>query len=132
MISRLPSGWQIVLADLSLVLFLATAAALEASDGEEFMFMAPEADAVAVYREGAGRSLSDWLAERPRDPRERLTVLARHVPGTRNEAMKGALELAEEAEEAGRPARIVLEPAAQAETVALIGFAGEDGVASGT
>lgn len=132
MTSRLPSGWQIVLADLSLVLFIATAAALETGDREEAMLTVPEVDAVAVYREGSGRSLSTWLAGRPRDPRERLTILVRHEPGERSEAMTDALELAGEAEEAGRQARLVIEPAAQAETVVLIGFAGTGAGATGT
>ena len=112
MIARTGSGWQTVLADLSLILFMITAAAV--SDGQAKSALAAEAvpppqlmlpalgEPVAVWRAAPDApDLRGWLAQNAADPRLRVTIIA---PDTAAEA---ALALSARA---GRPARVLLEP----------------------
>lgn len=78
---RMGSGWQTVLADLSLILFMVTAAAVsqaspQPASGEALALGEP----VAVWRPGS-LSLAEWLAGQPHDPRLRLTVVAYAAQG---------------------------------------------------
>ncbi|BDI60087.1 hypothetical protein [Qipengyuania nanhaisediminis] len=113
----LPSsqGWQLILADLALILFLVTLSALASGakvtriDSEESGSDPHVAPAQALFRVSAdGPSLEQWLAERPRDPRATLTVFARHVPGERPAAIAQASALASQGDAAGYRVRVVL------------------------
>ncbi len=74
--ARIGSGWQTVLADLSLILFMVTAAAVsQASPKPAAAEALALGEPVAVWRPGT-LSLAAWLAQQPRDPRLRLTVVA--------------------------------------------------------
>ncbi len=119
MIARMGSGWQTVLADLSMILFMVTAAGVSQSppDPSPPATLPPQAPAlgepVALWRGGAGApALSEWLA-RHSDPRLRLTIVA---PAVQAEA---ALALARAA---GRPARIVLEPGGEGPPLAALTY----------
>ena len=105
MIARADSGWQTVLADLSLILFMMTAAAaseLPAAPPRSVPALPALGEPVAVWRAGTeAPRLHDWLARTAPDPRLRLTIMA--AP----EQAQAALALAAEA---GRPARVLLEP----------------------
>ena len=108
MIARTGSGWQTVLADLSLILFMITAAAASelptAPPAPPSPVLPALGEPVAVWRAGPGApSLRDWLASSGPDPRLRLTILA----GPDQAQMALAM-----AAGAGRPARILLEPQA--------------------
>ena len=86
-------GWQYALADLSLILFMVTAAALARKEHPAPTRPPPPraeapalADPVAVWRAGPGApSLEQWLAGQSLDPRQRLTIVARYS-GTRAQA----------------------------------------------
>lgn len=111
MIARAGSGWQTVLADLSLILFMITASA--ASEPLKFMPSAPApilpapimpalGEPVAVWRAApGGTDLRTWLGQSAPDPRLRLTIVAAAS------AQQAAFDLAAQAD---RPARIILEP----------------------
>lgn len=77
------SGWQVVLADLALILFLVTLAALAASpeSDDSARIAKPEiAASQALYREiEGGPTLAQWLDQRPADPRATLTILGQHT-----------------------------------------------------
>ena len=108
MIARTGSGWQTVLADLSLILFMITAAAASelptAPPASPSPVLPALGEPVAIWRAGPGApSLRDWLASSGPDPRLRLTILA----GPDQAQMALAM-----AAGAGRPARILLEPQA--------------------
>lgn len=108
MITRAGSGWQTVLADLSLILFMVTASSLgdkPAPAPPPSMPARPLVPAlgepVALWREGAGAPpLGEWLDRSGSDPRLRLTILAAPDQAAR------ALSLAASSQ---RPARIVLD-----------------------
>lgn len=108
MIARAGSGWQTVLADLSLILFMVTAAAVSEAPAEPgARSPAPIAlpalgQPVAVWRAApGGPGLSQWLASQPADPRQRLTLVAAPADGPALLAEAAALP---------RPARVLIEP----------------------
>jgi hypothetical protein len=133
------AGWQTILADLSLILFMMTAAALaNAPDGPMApMAQAPSktpqapkaspqphsqptprptvaaslrAEPVGVWSDGPGvPPLAEWLAQQGSDPRLQPTILVRHVRGASRAALARAQALVEVAGPRGASARIVIE-----------------------
>ena len=109
MIARSGSGWQTVLADLSLILFMITAAAVSEGPAKPAppiatppLVLPALGEPVAVWRAAPDApDLRAWLAQNASDPRLRVTIIA---PGP---AAAEALALSKSA---GRPARVLLEP----------------------
>lgn len=120
MIARSGSGWQTVLADLSLILFMTTAAVVAEPPAPTAAppHVAPTLPAlgepVAVWS-GApgGPALGDWLAQTAQDPRLRLTIIASPAEA------ETALRLASGA---GRPARVLIEPEASGPPLATLTY----------
>ena len=112
MIARAGSGWQYVLTDLSLILFMVTAAALSLAEREGGAARASaRSEPLAVWRSGADAPpLADWLVEQPADPRQQLTIVAHYRPGEQEAALAEAATLALAAGRTGTRARIVVEP----------------------
>ncbi|MFM5924014.1 MAG: hypothetical protein ACKOPG_07515 [Novosphingobium sp.] len=106
MIARMGSGWQTVLADLSLILFMVTASAVSqtpAVPGQARPVLPALGEPAAVWRQAAGAPpLASWLAASP-DPRLRLTIVAAPAEAAAALKLAGA---------AGRPARVLVEPEA--------------------
>lgn len=83
-------SWQLVLADLALILFLVTLTALVTSSEEGIEKASREDDepspsapyvapAQALFRPTpSGPSLAEWVAQQPADPRTTLTIIAQH------------------------------------------------------
>jgi len=112
MIARAGSGWQTVLADLSLILFMVMAAAV--SEGPGSAGNPDESEPVAQWRAADGApGLRDWLVAQPQDPRQQLTIVAPVA------AAQQALALARSSD---RPARIVLDPRAEGVPIAILAF----------
>ena len=112
-------GWQLILADLALILFLLTLSALPAAEAEadhkasdaENQPIAPTeiAAAQALYRPVAGGpGIAAWLADQPRDPRATLTVFVRHRPGGESAAWDAAKQLANDASASGVAVRSII------------------------
>jgi hypothetical protein len=132
MIARAGSGWQYILADLSLILFMVTAATLASTDAPDAAKgravpddkagqpTSPRAEPLALYRAAPGAPpLGQWLREQSGDARQQLTIVAQYRPGTQAEALRQAAGLAQDAGEAGARARIVVEPGQDGTTAAL-------------
>ncbi len=118
--------WQTILADLALILFMMTAAALaNAPDATPVpnahkAVKAPlpppaapsaQGEPVGVWREGVGMPrLADWLAQQAGDPRLRVSILVRHRSGGEQAALARAQALVLAAGSRGAGARIVIEP----------------------
>lgn len=131
-------GWQLILADLALILFLLTLTALPAVDadsGKKPIEARPGsadgrraasfeiAPAQALFRPVAGGpSLTAWLASQPRDPRTTLTVFVRHRPGGEAAAWRVAQTLAGEARTSGVAVRTVIAAGETAEVYASLGY----------
>lgn len=111
---RIGTGWQTLFADLSIILFMVTAAALsQAGPGTKPGNPSPRSDPVAVYRAARGAPPLDvWLAAQPADPRQMLTIVASYRPGGQDAAFARAALLARSAQERGLSSRIVVEPGA--------------------
>lgn len=122
--ARAGQGWQTSLADLSLILFLITAAAAsrqaESRPGAAMAAPSARAEPLSVYVAAAGApALAQWLRDQAADPRQQLTITARYGPGTQAQALAEAARLAAEAGELGLAARIVVEPGEGPARVAL-------------
>lgn len=122
MIARAGSGWQTVLADLSLILFMVTAAAAAQAGPDDAPAPLPlvdpaQGDPVAVWREG-GEPLRPWLASQTADPRQRLTIVIPFVGDPAIAAPK-ALALAQIA---GRPSRLLFEPGRAGDAYATLTY----------
>jgi len=119
------NGWLTTLTDLSIILFMVTAADLantEPADGPA----APDTQVVtadqpvAIFRpQPDGASLSEWLAAQQQDARLRLTIMVRYGAGERQAALETGLSLVRQAELAGRSARLIVEEGPQSEVLAV-------------
>ncbi len=132
MTSRETAGWQLILADLALILFIVTVSALADSAEEKSEpggVPGPDHDATSVapsqalYRPGLDTpSIAQWLDRQSPDPRATLSVVALHRPGEEDEAWAAAQALALQAGAAGVPVRIVVQPADQSDLYASLAF----------
>ncbi|MBX9644834.1 MAG: hypothetical protein K2W91_12125 [Novosphingobium sp.] len=120
MIARAGSGWQTVLADLSLILFMTTAAVVAeppapaAPPPRAAPTLPALGEPVAVWSGAPGRpELKDWLAQTARDPRLRLTIVA--SPAEAEAALRLAAGV-------GRPARVLIEPGASGPPLATLTY----------
>ncbi|MGF7153759.1 hypothetical protein [Novosphingobium gossypii] len=117
-------GWQTSLADLSLILFMLAAAALHDKPKEraERPRASPQSEPLAVYDAAPDAPpLGAWLDQQAVDPRQQLTITARYgpAPGAREAALREAARLLAQAGQAGRAARVVVEPGVGPARVAL-------------
>lgn len=121
---RAGTSWQLILADLALILFLLTLSALPAAEAETGRRLAdskargedaqgalqPEiSPAQALYRPvPEGPSLGEWLAAQAPDPRATLTIFAVHAEGSEAAAWERAQKLAGEARARGARVRTII------------------------
>lgn len=144
MIVRPSTGWQTILADLSMILFMIAASAL-ANTPEKAQPVAKahaavahtpppapvqasvRAEPVGVWSDGAGAPpLAQWLADQGSDPRLRVTIVVRHGPGDQAAAFARAAALAQSAGERGKNARVVVEPGISRGATVTLGFDAEE------
>jgi hypothetical protein len=114
-------GWQTLLADLSLILFMVTAAAMAsapvavlpraaAPSAPKPPAAAPRAEPLALWRASAGgMGLGAWLATQAPDPRQQLTVTAHYPPGEGQAALEAVRAALAGGSAPVAHARIVLE-----------------------
>ncbi len=104
------SGWQTILADLSLILFMVCASALSTASPVTGR-PGPPPEPLALYRADPGAPpLGQWLREQAADPRQRLTIVATYSGSDRTAAAAQAERLARSAEAAGFTPRVTIEP----------------------
>jgi len=138
MIARAGTGWQYVLTDLSLILFMVTAAALSQAKDEvgrkaaapppaaraapEARPLSPQSEPLALYHADPGAPpLGQWLRDQSIDARQQLTIVSQYRAGAQEQALNQAEALARQAGEAGLRARIVIEPG-QGGTSAMLAY----------
>lgn len=112
MILRSAHGWQLILADLSLILFLVTLTALVSSSGDgagkaaSGPYVAP---AQALFRKvEGGPDLGEWLSEQAEDPRAALTIIAHYAEADKDAIWQEAQNWAGSAQDAGVSVRVVI------------------------
>lgn len=144
MIVRPSTGWQTILADLSMILFMIAASAL-ANTSEKAQPVAKahaaaaqtpppapvqasvRAEPVGVWSDSAGAPpLAQWLADQGSDPRLRVTIVVRHGSGDQAAAFARAAALAQSAGERGKNARVVVEPGTSRGATVTLGFDTEE------
>ena len=122
MIARAGSGWQTVLADLSLILFMITSAAVSKTAPHSAPPPLPPpppvlpalGSPVAVWSAApGGPDLAAWLAQNAADQRLRLTIVAPPA------AAQAALALGAAS---GRAARVLIEPGMQGAPIATLTY----------
>ncbi len=128
---RGPMTWHLILADLALILFLITAAALqnetlsrpEASvtgEGSGALAVQPSQ---ALYRAGPGLvTLEQWLDAQPRDPRAGLTIVAQHAPGEADKVWNEARKMSQMAIAKGIRARVIIREASPTDLYASMAY----------
>lgn len=146
MILRPVHGWQVLLADLSLILFITAAATLARTESRRGPYRSAQTAAfprsgdtvaAAVYRVERGDgpdALRAWIADYSPDPRESLDITILYQPGTFGAATDRAGALMRQAQASGQAPRITLEAATprdgHGETVtASFAFSGDAAVA---
>lgn len=102
------NGWQIILADLSLILFTVTAAALSATPTMPQTASRSSTPNPAFSSRMIGTDLREWLTGYRADPRERLTIAIDYAPGTIEQALEQARQAHILAIDAGHNPQIVL------------------------
>lgn len=119
-------SWLTIVADLSLILFMVTAAAMGREPEKNVENpLAARTEPTAVYRPYAGSpSLSEWLANQAPDDRQRVTIVAQVPDGQLDGASQAALDLAQQARAAGFAPRISLEPAEAADLAVVLAYDG--------
>lgn len=131
-------SWQLILADLALILFLLTLSALPAAEAETGQKLAdsdarakdvrainkPEiAAAQALFRPvSGGPTVAEWLAGQPNDPRATLTVFVHHRPGEEAVAWAAAKALVGDAQASGVPVRTIITTGAQDDVYASLAY----------
>lgn len=113
-------GWPILLADLALILFVATAmqashSAVKAGGGNRpaaarSMPAAPGVPQAFYMAEPGAPPLSQWIAGQGLGDEAQVTILSTYRPGGAMAALEQAQALAREAGEAGRSPRVLVEP----------------------
>ncbi|KLE31247.1 hypothetical protein [Aurantiacibacter luteus] len=127
---RAGHGWQVILADLSLILFIVIASAF--ATGDDSGANPPHelfAEATDVWTPASGKSLAGWLAARAGDPRETVTITARYEGDDPDSAAQRALALLDQARAAGFLPRTVVEQGATDELFASVSFTKGGGMA---
>jgi hypothetical protein len=119
-------GWQLVLADLALILFLVTLTALvnSSSKSDELLTRAPYlAPAQALFRPTSrGPTLAEWLTEQPADPRLTLTIVAQHSGEDRELMWDNAQLLAASVSGTEIGVRVVISEAEQSDLYASLAY----------
>lgn len=134
MMNRLTAGWQLILADLALILFLVTLAALasalerkpNASDAGAMALGQEGAQSVpvqALYRPAPGIMAFDaWLQDQPNDPRAQLTIHAIYSNENEEDTWMQVRSMARDAAQAGFPAKVIVRPGARDDIYARFAF----------
>lgn len=131
-------GWQLILADLALILFLLALSALpaaEADSGRRLAITVPrEHDAIGMFQPeiapaqalfrpiASGPSLGAWLAAQGSDPRATLTIFAFHTKGGEQAAWQRAEALAAEARASGVAVRTIITAGMREEAYASLAY----------
>jgi hypothetical protein len=121
-------GWQTLLADLSLILFMVTAAAMStnthrpAKAPPKIQCSPAVGEPLALWRSGSSQTLAHWLAIEQPDARQQLTITAHYRAGAQDTALAAAQALAAQAGPTGKTARLIITLSSDAETMATLAY----------
>ena len=122
MTSPNPLGWQVVLADLSLILFITTAATV-VTPNESTQPALNHSHRDKIFSSMTmTEDIGSWLTDYPRDPRERLWITIYYRRGDFADAVRRAKQTEKTASDAGQTPHITLEQAESNKTMAFFAF----------
>ena len=126
------SSWQVILADLALILFMVTASALNDEEEAEAesaslagnpVAFSQEAPASAIWHPGnVDQPLGLWLRQEGTDPRMQASLTIRYRLSDLDEALRQGSMLVQEARQAGHDLRIIAEPAQRTELFVIMAY----------
>jgi hypothetical protein len=124
------TNWQIMLADLAIVLFLTSFSALakdhpaaHAAHPRPAAVAPAVAEPVALWRAGEGAPpLAAWLKDQGFDRRMRVNVVGSYDAGDRDRVLAEANDLTFEPALAGRAVRLILEPAVTSSVIVTLSY----------
>ncbi|WP_379551802.1 hypothetical protein [Qipengyuania sp. DGS5-3] len=129
MINRQSASWQIILADIALILFLTTLAAFVAQRSNRDVLLArPQAvqpqlaSPQAIYRRSTDTSLGQWIRQQQPDDRLTLTIFARYSQGERQSVWQEVENLTRDAKRAGLEPRIIIEAGPKRDIFAALAY----------
>jgi hypothetical protein len=113
--SRQGGGWPVMLADLALILFVTTAVQAEQSAAREGSQAgsppaAPGVPQAYYLAEPGAPPFAQWIAGQGQGSAAQVTIISSYRPGESDAALARAQALAHEAQAAGRPPRVLVEP----------------------
>lgn len=119
--------FQVVTADLAMILFLTTLAALAVANKRQHEAAVREqleiASSQSLFRaQPGGVAFPEWLAQQQRDPRQSLTIFVHYRPQGRAAAWERAEEMERQASAAKRPVRLIVEPSDSDEVYASLAY----------
>lgn len=120
--------WDVLLADLSLILFIVALGGLVSIPGSNAAEQTEleVAPSQALYRQIAGGpSVSEWLEGQARDPRATLTIFIDYSAGDATSGLQQAAAMIEAARAQNVPVRTVLRSADQDDIYASLAFDAE-------
>ena len=125
------TGWQTLVADLSIILFMVTAGSLSRPTQPPpratpaAAAPSPTARPLAVWREEpGGPTLAEWLAAQPHDPRQQLTIVVHYGHAEESALAPRMAALLAAGTRAGVRTRLVAEPSPGGVTAGLAFDAG--------
>ncbi len=123
---RKPAGWQIILADLSLILFLAALGSLQSPTHDPAPAatarMALMASPQAIFRENDAASLDQWLMDERADGRMQLTIYASYGHSDYDTIWRQSRVWLRQAEAAGYRPRIFMEHGVTSDLHAVLAY----------
>ncbi|MEO0464073.1 MAG: hypothetical protein AAF127_13150 [Pseudomonadota bacterium] len=116
--------WQLILADLALILFLVTAAALGAEeDRQRAVTPLALAPSQSLYRGGKGMpQIGEWLDSQPHDPRATLTIIAQHGESDEDAVWQQAQSYAAQARARNLRVRAIIRTGDETQIQASLGY----------
>lgn len=127
--SRSTTNWQLILADLALILFLVTAAALTARPAHAPTSSQTKtghpalAPTQALYRPGPNLpSIEEWLASQTPDPRAALTIFAQHRANDAEAVWQAAQDMATIARDSDVRVRVIVREGDTSEVYASLAY----------
>lgn len=124
------TSWQIMLADLSLILFITAAAAISHNKTSAKLSVPPTVPPVAIFRDDKqDGELEYWLNHYQGDARQKLSLVVTYKAGQLDKATARARAMAKTAQNAGLHPRIVIEEGREEAAEASFSYDGTESLA---
>ncbi len=125
MIASQSGRWDVLLADLALILFIVTLGGLVSmptSKAAEKPKLAIAPSQALFRKVEGGPSIGEWLEGQPRDPRATVTIFVSYRPDDASASLTTAAQLIKEARSSGVAVRTVIKASDSSDIYASLAF----------